>query len=56
MTSLDAIRTAAALFFAGEPAALEVEYTLAAPGMVPATLAVWIGRDGVITGRPRFGG
>lgn len=54
MTSLDAIRAAAALFFAAETAAVEAEYTLAAPGMVPATLSVWVGRDGIVSGRPRF--
>lgn len=56
MTSLAAIRDAAALFFAAEPAAVEACYTLAAPGMVPATLSVWVGRDGIVTGSPRFGG
>ena len=54
MTSLAAIRESAARFFAAESAAVEVEYTLAAPGMVPAEVSVWIGRDGIITGAPRF--
>ena len=52
--TIQAAREAAARFFAAEPAAVEMEYTIAAPGMVPATLSVWVGRDGLVYARPRF--